>query len=107
MTNSNTRNNNPSNDLMPLQTPAFNSISYKESNSRNKPIKINNNSGKKIANSISNTTYNSNTNNSSSKKYAKKLAILTELENSKNKKILKSSQLNKKIINVINKKNYK
>ena len=86
-TNSNTRNNNPSNDLMPLQTPAFNSISYKESNSRNKPIKINNNSGKKIANSISNTTYNSNTNNSSSKKYAKKLAILTELENSKNNSI--------------------
>jgi len=85
-TNSNTRNIS-NNDLIPTQTPAFNSISYKDNNSRNRPIKINNNSGKKIANSISNTTYNSNTNNSSSKKYAKKLAILTELENSKNNSI--------------------
>ena len=70
-TSSNTRNIS-NNDLIPTQTPAFNSILYKDNNSRNRPIKINNNSGKKIANSISNTTYNSNTNNSSSKKYAKK-----------------------------------
>ena len=66
---------------------SYNSNSYKEKISRNKLLKLNNSNRKIIANSISNTTYNSNINNSSSKKYAKKLAILTELENSKNNSI--------------------
>ena len=73
------------NDFIPSSS-AFDSNSYKESISRNKPLIINykTHTNQIIGNSISNTTYNSNTNNSSSKKYAKKLAILTELENSKN-----------------------
>ena len=85
-TNSNTKYNTYNNDIIPASTSAYNSNSYKENISRNKLLKINskNNNGQIIGNSISNTTYNSNTNNSSSKKYAKKLAILTELENSKN-----------------------
>ena len=88
-TNSNSKNNSykEANELMDISTPGFNSNSNKDSISRNRPIKLNNISGKKISNSISNTTYKSNTNNSSSKKYAKKLLILTELENSKNNSI--------------------
>ena len=62
--------------------------SYKENLSRNRQqLKLNNISGKKIANTTSCATYNPNMNYSSSKKYAKKLAILTELENSKNNSI--------------------
>ena len=73
----------------------YNSNSNKENISRNKLLKINNKNNNNIQmNSISNTTYNSNTNNSSSKKYAKKLAILTELENSKNNQPMKTSMSN-------------
>ena len=88
--NSNTKYNSYKEniELIPSSTTGFNNNS---NISRNKLMKINNKNGQIIVNSISNTTYNSNTNNSSSKKYAKKLAILTELENSKNNQPMKTS----------------
>ena len=88
--NSNSKNNsyNENIDLFTTSTPVFNANSYKENLSRNRQqLKLNNISGKKIANTTSCATYNPNMNYSSSKKYAKKLAILTELENSKNNSI--------------------
>ena len=88
--NSNSKNNNSFKenlDLFSTSTPVFNANSYKENISRNKQLNLNNISGKKISNTTSCITYNPNLNYSSSKKYAKKLAILTELENSKNNSI--------------------
>ena len=83
-TNSNSNSNTKYNSIqreIDSKTSTYNPNSYKEKISRNRPLKLNNAHNE---NSKSNTSYNSNTNNSSSKKYEKKLAILSELEKSKN-----------------------